>query len=333
MTPRIPDRLSVAVAAFLAEKTAELSPYSVKHLRSSLNSLADALADPLLSDVAYDDLRTYADGLRLKYAPGTIKSVIGDIRQFWRWCKKRRYVAKNPAKRLKSPSRRVLLDAAESKAPPEDDIQGLLDHLTAQLENVVYRDLFGNLCHALADEWSYDERQAVRDLFILSFLYETGARAGELWRLGSQAMEAAVSGPGPVYRAASTGKTGDVTLRFTIATAELWAVWNAVRPPGGGTAAYAVVGWKRGRAPAPMTTPTLSKVLARRCRQIGLPPFRAHALRHAKIQRGVNAVGLEATSRLIGHGSAIVTAGYAVAGERELNDAALATGLHGRLWT
>ena len=336
MTPRIPDRLSVAVAAFLAEKTAELSPYSVKHLRSSLNSLADALADPLLSDVAYDDLRTYADGLRLKYAPGTIKSVIGDIRQFWRWCKKRRYVAKNPAKRLKSPSRRVLLDAAEPKAPPEDHIRLLFDHLAVQLERVVWRDLWGNLCAAPAAEWSYDERHTVRDLFILSFLYETGARAGELWRLGSRSMELAVTRPGPVepravFCAASTGKTGDTRLRFTRATAELWTVWQSVRPPGG--EGYAVVGWKPGQPPTPMTTQTLSRMLARRCDRAGIPPFRAHALRHAKVKRGVDAVGLEATSRLIGHSSAVITAGYAIADERELNNAALATGLHVRLWS
>lgn len=326
----IPDRLSMAVADFLAEKTAELSPYSVRHLRASLSPLVDVLDNPPVAAVTYDQLRTYIDDLHLRYAPGTLKSVVGDIRQFWKWCKKKRRVKRNSAKRLKLPSRRMVAESTKPRAAPEDHIRLLFDHLAGQLSRVVYRDLFGNLCAASAAEWAYDERHTVRDLFILSFLYETGARAGELWRLGSRSMELAVGGPGPVYCAASTGKTGDTRLRFTLSTAELWTVWQSVRPPGG--EGYAVIGWKPGHLPVPMTTQTISRMLARRCERAGVSPFRAHALRHAKVKRGVDAVGLEATSRLIGHSSAVITAGYAIADERELNNAALATGLHVRLW-
>lgn len=322
--------LSAAVAAFLAEKAAELSPYSVAHLRASLSPLSVALGNPPAAAVTYHDLRGYVDGLYLRYKPGTIKPIVGDVRQFFRWAKKKRLTQRNPAKRLMPPSRRSVVESTDPKAADEGDVRRVLDYMAGQLARVVYRDLFGNLTAAPAADWTYEERQTVRDLFILSFLYETGARAGELWRLGSQAMELAVSAPGPVYRVTSTGKTGAASLRFTRATAELWAVWRSVMP---GESDYAVVGWLRGHAPSPMTTPGISKMLSRQCAAAGVAPFRAHSLRHAKIKRGKGAVGLETTSRLIGHGSAVMTAGYAIADEEELTAAALATGLKVRLWS
>lgn len=320
--------LSAAIAAFLAEKSALLSPYSVAHLRASLSPLVVALSNPPLSAITYDTLRGYVDGLYLRYKPGTIKPIVGDIRQFFRWAKKKKHIPRNPAKRLKMPSRRAVVESSDAKSADEGDVRRVLDYLAGRLSRVVWRDLFGNLTAAPVEEWSYHERQTARDLFILSFLYETGARAGELWRLGAQAMESAVSGPGPVYRVTSTGKTGVASLRFTRATAELWAVWNGVRP----VSDYAIVGWQPGGLPAPMTTPTISRMISRQCQRAGVAPFRAHALRHAKVRRGKGKVGLETTSRLIGHGSAVITAAYAVADDEELNAAALATGLERRLW-
>lgn len=331
MSPRadeVPDRLSVAVAVFLAERAAELSPYSVIHLRSSLEPMAAAL-DATPAAVAYSDLRGYVDGLHLRYRPGTIRPIVGDLRQFWRWAKRRGYVQRNPAKRLRAPSRRVVAESAEPKAAAEGDVLAVLGYLSGRLSRIVWRDLFGNLCVAPAAEWSEDDRRAARDLFVLAFLYETGARAGELWRLSRRAMVEATAAPGPVYRVASSGKTGEVVLRFTLATAEVWSVWDSVRPPGDG---HAVVAWRGDGAPGPMSTTTLSRMLARQCDRAGVPPFRAHSLRHAKVQRGAGAVGLETVGRLIGHGSAVTTAGYSVVRDTELTSAALATGLTVRLW-
>lgn len=320
--------LSAAVAAFLDEKAAELSPYSVAHLRASLSPLSVALGNPPTVAVSYNDLRAYVDALYLRYKPGTIKPIVGDVRQFFRWAKKKRLTHRNPAKRLKPPSRRAVVESTAPKAADEGDVRRVLDYLAGRLSRVVWRDLFGNLTAAPPDDWSYEERQTIRDLFILSFLYETGCRAGELWRLGVVAMATAADGPGPVYRAVSTGKTGVTSLRFTRATLELWRVWRSVMPPSD----YAVVGWLRGRPGTPMTTPGISKMLSRQCELAGVAPFRAHALRHAKIRRGKGAVGLETTSRLIGHGSAVITAAYGIVDEEELTAAALATGLMVRLW-
>lgn len=327
------DSLSTAVFAFLSEKTGELSPYSVIHLRASLRPLVAALGDPPTAAVTYADLRGYVDGLHLRYKPGTIRPIVGDLRQFFRWAKKRRLVERNPAKRLRAPSRRVVAAATAPKSAVERDVLAVLGHMAGQLERVVWRDLFGNLCAAPVAEWRPAERQIARDLFILSFLYETGCRAGELWALGRVALDRAVDAPGPVeprtvYAVTSTGKTGAALLRFTQATADLWVLWRGVHPGG----EYAVVNWKRRQQPAPMTTPGISKMLLRRCAAAGVAPFRAHSLRHAKVKRARGAVGLEVAGRLIGHASAIVTAGYGLPDGDELDAAAVATGLRTRLF-
>ena len=73
-------------------------------------------------------------------------------------------------------------------------------------------------------------------------------------------------------------------------------------------------------------------MIANRCREAGVTPFRAHALRHAKAKRAAGAVGLEAASRLLDHSSPAVTAQYAVMRGEELSAAAAKTGLGYRLW-
>lgn len=324
------DRLSIAVGAFLAEKAAELSPYSVIHLRSSLLPLVAALSDPRPGAVTYAELRGYVDGLYLRYKPGTIRSVVGDIRQFWRWAKKKRVVAKNPAKRLKMPSARALAATASARAAGEEEVARLIHHLADSLNHLIYRDVFGNLC--AGDGWQYHERQTLRDLFLIVLVYESGARIGEIRTLGSRAMNDALKGPGPGYSIVVTGKTSTRTVWFTVATAELWRLWQRVRPRG--CDELAVVGWYPHSAPRPIQDrSTLSHIIARRCKAAGVAPFRAHALRHAKAKRATGVVGLEAASRLLDHSSTAVTARYAAIYRSELPEAAAKTGLAIRLWS
>ena len=327
----VPDKapLSAAMSEFLAERAAELSRYSVIHLRASLTPLGQYLGDPPVDEVTYTALRAYIDSLYLRYKPGTIKPIVGDIRQFFRWCRKRKWTRTNPAKRLRPPGGRLLSATAGNRTPKEENIRRLIRYLAEAIEHRVYRDLFGNLCPAPAGDWTYSEVQTLRDLLIIVFLYETGARAGELWRLGCRAMDDATREGGPAYRVVSTGKSQSVALWFTQATAELWRVWQAVRPAGSD---YAVVGWRDGTEPGPMSTETISKTIARQCKRAGVPPFRAHALRHAKVKRGTEAVGLATTSRLIGHSSITVTARYANADDAQLCEAARKTGLGHKLW-
>lgn len=320
-----------AVERFLAEKSVELSPHSVAHLRATLTKLGSVLASRPVDDVTYADLRQWVDELYLQYRPGTIRPMVGDVRQFWRWAKRRKMVKRNPAKRLRAPSSRLLRDATVNRAAPDADVIAVIRYLERRLERVVYRDLFGGLDSLPPSAWTYQEQLAIRDQLILVMLWETGARVGEMWRLSTMAMESATATPAAAYRVVSTGKTAAATLWFTEATAELWRVWNRVRPrPGGET--YAVVAWRADVTPRPMDSQTISRTLARLCERAGVRPFRAHALRHAKARRATLAVGLPAASRLLGHSSEAVTAVYAAADDEQLSDAAVQTGLPFRLW-
>lgn len=315
-----------ALQMFLVERREECSPAHVFHLYRSLRPLGEWLGNPPLAAVSRLDLRQYVDSLWLRYSAGTIRPVVGDIRQFFKWSKKRRLVQKNPAKSLRKPRPRHRRD----KAAPEAAVRQLMDHLSGKLKHLIYRDVFGVLRAGPANCWGYFDVTAIRDLLMLVFLYETGARAGELCRLGSRAMHQSCNDDGPVYEVISVGKTGDRVLRFTMATAELWHLWSAVRPSG--CDEYALVSWRRGERPRPLTTNTISQILVRRCRAAGVRPFRAHALRHAKVRRGRKTVGVELTSRLMEHSSIGVTLGYANIADDELQEATLKTGLAYRLF-
>lgn len=313
------------------EKDRELSPNSVIRLWYALYPLGEALHNPPLAAVSYADLRDYVDGLYRRYKPGTIKPVAGNIKTFFRWLKKRKFIKVNPAKRLKKPGKRTLARTAKPKAVSEAAIRQVITYLTNRLAPLVYRGLFG-LCTDTAD-WTYHDQELIRDLFLIIFIYETGCRAGELWRLSSRAMDEACDAARPVYEVVSLGKTADQLLRFTAATAELWSIWRMVRPPD--CDEFAVVAWNKGEPPAPMKTATIGKAIARRCKQAGVSPaFRSHALRHTKIKRSKALFGLEITSRLIGHSGLDVTSGYGNDGDvdAEIIKAAELTGLPYRLF-
>lgn len=316
-----------AAQRFLRRKKKEVASHSVEHLFNSLYALGKKLKNPPLEDVTYQILRDYADGLRLRYALGTIKPVIGDIKQFFKWAYVEGHIAHAPAERLRKPPDEAIAREARPKAAPETAVQAVIWHLTRKIEHLVYRDVFGVLSVEPPETWLYHDLVALRDLFAIVFLYETGGRAGELARLSTRAMKLACGEKKEVYTVVGVGKTNDVDLRFTHATAELWLVWQQVRPV---SSEYAIFAWRGGELPQPrpMLTNTFSQAIARRCQQAGVSSvFRSHAVRHTKITRSEVLVGIEVTSRLIGHSSLRVTRSYVDAQEKRLIEAAAKTGL------
>ena len=136
---------------------------------------------------------------------------------------------------------------------------------------------------AIQDGWTDESIRALRDLFIITFLYEIGVRAGELSNLGTRAMNEATKTAAAAYAITVIGKTNDRDCSFTNRTAELWRIWQQVRPEGGEE--YAVIGWRRYHPPGRLYTNGISQMLERRCQSLDVPIFRAQVLRHAKVRQ------------------------------------------------
>lgn len=303
-----------------------LSYYSILHQFNSLYPLGEFLGNPVLADMTPYDLKSYEKQLWLKYATGTISPIIGDLRQFFRWCKRKGYHKRHIAKRLKKPRVRSRRKKAADDQAIHTVISGLAGHLYTN--NLIYRDLFQQI--QIAEQWGYHDIQILRDLFIIVFLYETGARASELTNLSTREMQAACETPQEVYDLVSLGKTHDSCYYFTEATAELWRVWEKVRPYSHLNAIYS---WRNGTEPIVMRTNPISLMLVRRCKQFNATPsFRCHALRHAKVQRARRMFGMEIASQLIDHAQIETTYNYANIEDDEIKQAVLETGLTIKLW-
>lgn len=325
-TRQTPGTFNDSLQKFLSKRYRKgLSDYSVIHLYNSLRPMGQELKNPPLATLTPQAVRAYVDTLWLRYAPGTMRPIIGDMKQFFGWCKKKGYTGKNLGNRLTKPRPR----RATSKAAREADVAAVINHLAGLLRPHVYRDVFGNLVHNPAETWGEAERLAIRDLFVVVFLYETGGRARELTTLGTKVMERACQTSKPAYTVTSIGKTNDRDLRFTHNTAELWRIWSVVRPH---PCDHAIYGLRPTHPPAPLATSGLSQILVRRCKEAGVPVFRSHALRHAKVRRARQLVGLEVASLLIDHSSVEMTRNYANVDNDELAEAVVKTGLQTDIW-
>lgn len=311
----------------LKHRSRGVSEHTVIHLYKSLWPLADWLNNPPVTAVTPRNLKTYQEHLFLHYAPGTIRPVIGDIRQFFKWTKRKRITDKNPAKRLTKPRPR----RGRDRAADETAVASVIAYLSAKLRHLVYRDLFGVLVAEAADKWGESDILALRDLFILAFLYETGGRASELVTLGSRVMERECTAVKPAYTVTAIGKTNDRDMRFTERVAELWRIWQKIRPSG--CEEYAVFSLSLNHPAAPLKSNGVSQMLARRCKEAGVGVFRSHSLRHAKVRRSRRLVGLEMASLLIDHSSVEMTRHYANVEDEEIATAVTQTGIQGDIWS
>lgn len=308
--------LHFAMQKFLSSLEGNVSDASLIHLYRSLIALGDSMGNINVNDVDRRRLEQYVEGLRGRYAAGTLRSVVGDIRQFFGWCASNGHIDRDVSSRLKRPKA-----LPRDKSANDDDVQAVIAMLANRLSRNVVRDVFGNLI--LIDS-GYCSRLLLRDLFGVVFLYETGCRAGELANLSSNAMNNAIP-IGGAYAVQSYGKTGDVTLMFTSESARLWSAWSAVNDSD-----WAFPSMPLGKPVKKAVTRTISQMLVRRCKDAGVTVFRPHALRHAKIARLRRSYDIAVASRTIGHGSLASTYYYAGVGEQEVAEAVKATGLQCR---
>lgn len=239
--------------------------------------------------------------------------------------KKNGYIPKNIAKNLTKPKPRP----QHPKAAPEPHIAAVISHLERQLHDHLYYDLFTNLKASNNQNWHYLIYKQLHDLFTIMFLYETGCRAGELTNLTTKQLNHITAAQQSVYLITLYGKTGHRRYRFTNTTADLWRIWWQKRPF---TAKTAVVSWKKSQQPQPAKTGGISQMIARRCQQANVPPFRAHALRHAHVKRTRQQFGLQIASQLVDHSNITTTQQYANINDDELSAAAAAIGWQRKLF-
>jgi site-specific recombinase XerD len=317
--PQLEGSLGHVVQAFLRNRAKKgLSPHTVSRLYYNLRPLADHFAQTPPKQITARDLHDYQRSLWRKYAADTIRVITVDIRQLFRWGHKKGYLrSAKVAKKLSAV--KVKATRRQQRAANEADVLATIHCLTNQIAPFVERDLFGNL-FALPgiDPWM------VRDLFSLVFLYETGARVGELVQFGSRPMAQAVAQRKDVYRITVVGKTNDRDRWFTQSTADLWTLWSQVRPQGADD--YAVVGWRWSNV-APMKPQTLTQSIQKRSLDNGIAPFTTKALRHAKIKRARLVGGLEIAQLLVDHSQISTTMNYDWGANEAIEQAALATGV------
>lgn len=318
-----PGSLLTAAQQFLRNREPNVSSASLIHLYRTLIQHGRSLDNPLLVTISPRCLSGYVDELLTRYSPGTIRPIVGDLKQFYAWIHNEGIVESNLGRRLKKPKR-----VKEKHHADEEDMLSLVRFLAGRLNRLLYRDLFGNMQTA-TDGWDYAHYKTLHDLMAISFLYETGCRAGELCNISNHRLAQTVGKTQETYGITCYGKTNDRRYRFTNATAELCRIWLNKRPY---SCTWFFWSWRRGFEPKKLTTNGLGQMLVRRCRQAGVPPFRAHAMRHAKVIRSRKTVGLEIASKLIDHSSIQTTREYDYIDDQELKAAAIRTGLNIDLW-
>lgn len=308
---------------FLQEKAATTTTANAEHLFESLYPLLKA--HPNLKSITYNDLQQTRLDMRNQYATGSIRSKLIDYRTFFKWCLMRGYVDHNVAKGLTLPRVRP-----RDRAADDHDVQAVLRHLAKKLDNVVIRNFFGRLEIIAGAKWNKWQQHAARDLFMLTFIYETGARAGEVANLLTADINKALQQPrgpdGRVFAVELFGKTDERVRAFTTATAELWLIWQQVRPKKGAKNSALVKWQKKDELAEALTSQDVSHILVRRCDQAGVKTFRSHALRHGKAKRAKQYGGVEVAMALLDHNNITSTLFYTLDDDRQLNEAALKTG-------
>lgn len=319
-TPQPEGSLGHVLQAFLRNRTKKgLSPHTVGRLYYTLRPLADHFSHIPADQITARNLYDYQRSLWRQYAADTIRVITGDTRQLFRWGHKKGYI---PSSKVVKKLARVRIRPSRRKkrAADEKDVLATIRCMSEQISVFAERDSSGNLVPKEGiNPW------AVRDLFALVFLYETGARVGELVDLGSRPMAQAVMTGKEVYRITMVGKTDDRDRWFTQSTADLWHLWSQVRPEGANQ--YAIVGWRWEGTVSPMKPSTLTQAIQKRSIDNGIPPFTSKSLRHAKIKRARQSGGIEIAQTLIDHSQITTTMDYDWGGEDAINKAALETGV------
>jgi len=308
-----------------------LSPHTVTRMLYNLRNL------PLPEDffsATPSIIKDYIEACWRRYSAETMRTKIGDIRQFCAWLKENELTHTDLAINIKRIKKRPRRQHKKKKLDQVDkNTLILINVLAKQLKknNIIFKNIFGQ--PEINKTPNATQILMIRDLFILMFLYETGARVGELCKLGTKTINDAINAQQQVYLLTMFGKTEDRDRFFTQPTADIWRIWNSARPDKGKvTEEFAIISWRRGQTPLPAKTQTISDMIARKCDQYNLPNHRSYAIRGAKVHRSRQLVGIEMTQALLDHDKLESTQNYDEINWEEIEKAARNTGLQFDPW-
>lgn len=193
-------------------------------------------------------------------------------RAFWKWCQAEGLIDANPADVLLCKTHRYDYRPVTSRPAPSADFQAVINCLTQ-----------------FAAHRNYEPRD-VRDAAMVSIVVDSARRRGEIWNLNRRVVESALkrgetTEGQTVYRASSTGKTGQQTVIWFEQTAILLRRWITMMPAESG---YLWVNLRTGKRLHP---DTMSMAFIRICEYANVPVFRFHAVRKRDVTDIIAATG------------------------------------------
>ncbi|MER2512628.1 MAG: tyrosine-type recombinase/integrase [Nitrosomonas ureae] len=263
----------------IASEAAGLSPRTVKQYQMHLQPLVAHLGDCQVGDITTSDLRRFINHLRSRtgrhgaaVSPATLGGYARTIRRLFNFLVAEEVLIKSPASGLAIP-----------KLPK------------GQPPKAVALDDFLRMMRAIAG----DDPEMVRARAVMTFLAETGCRAGGLVGLRMQDLDidsltAQVIEKGNKYR----------EVYFTEFTSAELRSWLAVRPDGSDWVFVSLT--DKGQ----LNVPAVTRMLKRVARMAGVTgPANAHAFRHMYARTWLMSGGDLATlSQTMGHSDITVTA-------------------------
>lgn len=219
-----------------------------------------------IAGIRAKDVDDWIEELGRRYdSQASVETCKQSISSFFNWCVKNQYInaAQNPAAHVRYRRK----TSARDKAAPAGNVQKVIAYMMKKMD-----------C-----EWP--KPLDIRDLLAICLAADSGKRRAELANLSTKQMNRALANPAlvngvVVYGAKTKGKTGEAKLRFTEQTAAIYRLWQLRRPNLSPERVFVALGGKdSGR---PMTLDGFTSIFVRRCKEVGVPVFRTHAIRHKK---------------------------------------------------
>lgn len=211
-------------------------------------------------------------------SPSTCQAHYRTLSALCNWLVKRRYILTN-----QSPI--PLVD--KPKLPKQR-----MSYVTLEEFERLYASIRG-------DQWG-----SWRDRLLLTILFYSGLRAGEVLHLRAQDIELE---EGVIHVRSGKGDKARV-VPYAPSVPDLLAGYLRRRPPGAETGILFVSNNGAGGIRGAMEYDGFKELLRRRCRLAGLPRLRLHGFRHGFAMWALNSgVPMSALSAMMGHTSVVVT--------------------------